>query len=156
MLRSKAVLDTNLLLLKIVGELRPDLIGKHRRLRTFGSRDHELLEEILSGFSEIVTTPNVLTEASNFIGRVGSEICSGANTLLSAFVATTEETVVPSQRVVEMSVFNRLGLTDTVLIKLAADGVTTVTDDFPLANRLHKLDLPCINFYTRRTPQRYQ
>ena len=148
-----AILDTNLLLLAIVGSLAPHLVGTHRRLREFGPKDLPRLNAILSDFVKFFTVPNLLSETSNWIEQGDRQICEGATDAFSAYVATTEEIYFPSEKAVSYPEFRRLGLTDTVLLEMSRRGVTTITADFALANRLQQLKYPCINFNHLRTPR---
>lgn len=150
-MRASAIIDTNLLLLAIVGELRPDRIG-YGRLSAFRPQDISILKGEIEKFDQFVTVPNVLAETSNFIRSSDREICEGANRLFVEYVLRAKEIYIPSNEVVRIQEFLRLGLTDTAILKVAKRKITTITDDFPLANRLHKLGLPCINFNHLRTP----
>jgi hypothetical protein len=63
------IVDTNILLLLVIGAYRPSLIGRDR-LAAFGFEDYERLLNLLSRFSKIVTTPHVLTEVNNLAARM--------------------------------------------------------------------------------------
>jgi len=56
------ILDTNLIVLLTVGMTRRDLIGKHKRNKTFTVDDFDLLCLILESYQKIVTKPSILTE----------------------------------------------------------------------------------------------
>jgi hypothetical protein len=148
-----AIVDANLLVLSIVGGLQPELVGRHRRLRQFVQRDISLLEAVLSKFRKFSTTPNILTEVSNLIGSGDQEICQGANEHLAAHIRSLDEVYIESRTAAVLPLFARLGLSDTVLLKLPRRS-TVITADLPLANALQHLRLPCINFNHLRTPHR--
>jgi predicted nucleic acid-binding protein len=63
------MVDTNILVLLVIGAYRPSLIGRDR-LAAFGFEDYERLLNLLSRFSKIVTTPHVLTEVNNLAARM--------------------------------------------------------------------------------------
>ena len=56
------LVDTNLLLLYIVGLANRNDIGAHRRLSGYNEADFELLVQTISIFSDIVLLPHVLAE----------------------------------------------------------------------------------------------
>ena len=56
-MRLAVAIDSNLLLLLIVGSASRDYIAKHKRLKSFDSSDFDLLREQLSVASAIVLTP---------------------------------------------------------------------------------------------------
>lgn len=69
--KSKALLlDTNLLLLYLVGGKDPQLIDGARRLNAYTEEDFDLLYEFIesNGFLQLVSTPHILTEVSNLVG----------------------------------------------------------------------------------------
>ena len=62
-------LDTNLLVLLVVGSESRDLISKHRRLEHYSSEDYDILYRLLEDADELFVTPNTLTEASNLVSQ---------------------------------------------------------------------------------------
>ncbi len=66
---SKGILiDTNLLLIFIIGMCDKNYIATFKRTKTFSSEDYDILFHILQPFCKIITTPNILTEVSNHLG----------------------------------------------------------------------------------------
>ncbi len=61
--------DSNLLVLLIVGSVGKDLIEKHRRLRQFSVADYDTLADMISKVDRVFVTPNTLTEASNLLAQ---------------------------------------------------------------------------------------
>ena len=63
------LLDTNLLLLYLIGCKDPKLLKSARRLNAYIEEDFYLLVEFIevNGFTQLVSTPHILTEASNLI-----------------------------------------------------------------------------------------
>jgi hypothetical protein len=64
-------IDSNLLLLLVVGIASRDYIEKHKRLKAYSLADFDLLVRQLSDASKVVLTPNTLTETSNLIEHIG-------------------------------------------------------------------------------------
>ena len=69
----KVAVDTNLLLLLLIGSVAPDFIDNHKRLRAYTLADFLLLEEDLKSADSLIATPNVLAELSNLAAYGGSE-----------------------------------------------------------------------------------
>jgi len=61
------VLDTNILLLHIVGSLDPNLLGKIKRTNQFERDDHKLLVNVLSLVPRVIVTPGILAESCNLL-----------------------------------------------------------------------------------------
>lgn len=69
---SKGILvDTNILLLYFVGGIRRSRISQFNRTKQFNTKDYDLLIALLSDFRTVATTPNILTEVSSFIDKLG-------------------------------------------------------------------------------------
>lgn len=69
MQRFRLLLDSNLLVLLIVGIHDPTLISKHKRLEIFEKADFDRLSIFCEYFvGGLVVTPNTLTEALTLFG----------------------------------------------------------------------------------------
>lgn len=66
------VLDTNLIVLLVVGFTDENLIKRHKRTRIFTAEDFVLLKILIEQNPKIVTTPHVFAECSNLIRQIDS------------------------------------------------------------------------------------
>jgi hypothetical protein len=127
-------LDSNLLLLYLVGATSREHIGKHKRLRAYSMEDFDLLLEQLGNVSSIVLTPNTLTETSNLIDHIGApakhQIYETLRILLNSDGAV--ERYLPSVEVVRATELPRLGLTDSALLDVCSGGIPLLTADLAL------------------------
>jgi hypothetical protein len=64
------LIDTNILLMYIVGTLDPRLIPMFKRTKVFTVDAYTILCRFLQPFRSIVTAPNILTEVSNLAGQM--------------------------------------------------------------------------------------
>lgn len=135
------VVDSNILMLLIVGSLGPQWIGRHRRTQNFRAADFELLVRFLSRFKKVVTTPNVLTEVSNLVGKV-IEIVDR----LKISIESMEEKYVTTREAVTWSRFRHFGIADSATALLAKEGLLILTDDIELAQTLEHDGLAVLNF----------
>ena len=81
------ILDSNLLVLLVVGTTSRSYIGKHKRLRAYTDRDFVLLLEVLSAAQRIIVTPNTVTETSNLAGQIAEP----ARSRISRFCADSSD-----------------------------------------------------------------
>ena len=128
----KLLLDTNLLVLLVVGLTDRGLILKHKRTRTFEPADYDLLLEILTSFDTVVVTPHVLSEASNLLAQIGEPALSTLRTTFAALVEAQEEIYVAARDSVRQPAFLRLGLTDTAILELGKNELALLTTDVGL------------------------
>ena len=118
--RKKGVLvDANLLLLLVVGNIDVSLIPRFKRTRTFVVEDHALLSRLLDFFSRIVTTPNILTEVSNLGSQLKDDRRPVFASSLQSTIDVLDEQYIQSHEVAETREFSRFGLTDAGILRLA-------------------------------------
>lgn len=129
---SGVFVDANLLVLLVAGVLDPDIIKKHRRLRTFGRDDFERVQEMVSAFECVLVTPNTVTEASNLLGQHREPERSRLFKTLRVLIGESHEVVVASTDAAEHPSFPRLGLTDAGLLGLVSRDTPLVTVDLGL------------------------
>ena len=132
MLPTKIFVDTNLLVLLVVGETDKKLIAKHRRLRNFHEDDYAKLVRLVNQMDQILVTPNTLTEASNLLAQHGEPERSRFFEVLRILIEEHEEIVVASRAASRNNEFKRLGLTDAALLEVISNSNPLVTVDFDL------------------------
>lgn len=126
---TSAFIDTNLLILLIVGSVDRTLVEKHKRTRNFVSDDYDRLAVILDSLDQVFVTPNTLTEASNLLKRSQDVRLIKQ---LRFLIDHTVEVYVSSQVVVKNHKFDQLGLTDVALLESISKDRPLITVDFDL------------------------
>jgi hypothetical protein len=126
------IIDTQLLLLFVVGTTGRSYIRKHKRLQAYSEADFDLLREVIAPFDSIVVTPNTLTETSNLLGYIHEPMRSEVFAVFGTIVQYTDERYVESRAICDRREFVLLGLTDTALLDLSSGGNILLTSDFEL------------------------
>lgn len=147
--RSKGILvDSNILLLYFVGMVRQERISQFPRTEQFTGRDFDLLLTFLSDFTTVATTPNILTEVSSFINKLGEPDRSSCYEIFAIEIPRLSESYVPSQDIASTHwSFSTYGLTDCSMANLAKKRQYLVlTDDLKVASFLHFQEVDTINF----------
>ena len=145
--------DTNLLLLFVVGSESTALISRHRRLETYSEEDYDALYNLIKQTGQIYVTPNTLTETSNLLGQHGEPERRQLFERFRAIIRDTQEVVVASVIATVNPAYSRLGLTDAVLLEVASDDTPLLTVDFQLyAAGLAKGERMAVNFTQFRNP----
>ena len=145
------LIDTNLLLVLIVGAYDRGQMERFKRTRAYTSDDFDLLTRFVACFGELVVTPNVLTEVSNLAGQLSEPVRSGVLASIGLLAMQVAERYFPSGDAAREPEFTRLGLADVSVLLAARENVAVVTDDLPLYLRLSALDLHVVNFNHLRT-----
>ena len=123
------LIDTNVLMLLIIGSWDREQIQAHRRTETFTSSDFDLLQAELRRYHRVVTTPSVLTETSNLMENDFHETI--AATLISVCTPFIE-IIRPKEELLRAHAFGRLGFADMSVLAALSDEVVLLTDDVDL------------------------
>lgn len=149
--RSLLLVDTNLLLLLIVGSADRDQIGRFKRTRMYTAEDFDLLAGYIDQFDGLLVTPNVLTEVSNLAGQGTDPFRSRLFATIGLLAAQVTEEYVPSVTVTGEPEFIRLGLTDISILLATGERAAVLTDDLPLYLKLARSGVSTVNFNHLRT-----
>ncbi len=140
------LIDTNLLLLALVGNFDRRLVGRDR-LDAFTIQDLHQLNSIIEGAKGLVTTPGILTETSNLAAQmIDTRRLPELFYLLRITIKAFEERHEKSAIVSDQPIFLRFGLTDAAIIHIAKDGLLVLTGDRALAGYLAKNGIDVVNF----------
>jgi hypothetical protein len=144
------LVDANLLILYLVGKTNKRRIPVFKRTQQYTIEDFDLLEILVSQFETLISTPHLLTEASNLAALQGEEL-----TILrgqfKTMVGQMREFYDESRSVVADTTFARLGLTDAAIATLCRRSMLVLTDDLQLHLALVNRGADSINFNHIRT-----
>ena len=144
--RAGVLLDTNILLLFVVGSFAREQIPQFKRTIMFTKEDYDILDRFLMRFESIVTTPNILTEVSNLSGQWKGRYKDAYFKVLAHSITLLNEHYLPSDEISNMEEFKSFGLTDAGMLQLARDRYLVVTDDLSLYQYLLGKGVAAINF----------
>lgn len=132
-MKKAVVVDTQLLVLLIVGLADRAFIRRHKRLAPVYAEAHfEALRAMLASAPRLVCTAHVLTETSNLLRQIADPMRSEIMATFKQFIDLTDERHVPGARAAEDPFFVRLGLTDVAILSLDPKEVQVLTVDHDL------------------------
>ena len=140
------VLDTNILLLYIVGNLDPSLLGKIKRTNQFEASDHTLLSNVLSLVPKLIVTPGILRESCNLLESANRTYGFALFGVIKLMLGVVTEAYTSAAVLSENVTFLKFGVTDCSIADLAAKGCIVVSDDLRLSTTLQGLGHPVVNF----------
>jgi len=140
------LLDTNLLILYLVGLLGAESIKAHKRTMSYSSEDFELLYAILASKTRLVTTPHILSEVSNLSRQAREPLKSQLSLALRDLCQVLDERYVESSGAAKNPCFQRLGLTDAAIVDLCDNGLLLLTDDLDLYLEVGRAGGQAFNF----------
>jgi hypothetical protein len=114
-------------------------------------QDFDCLIGVMQSFRQVVTTPSILTEVSNFLGQPPQGLRLSLLQRLSFGIQRLREDFTPSVELVRESCFPRFGLTDAGIVHSARGRFLVLTDDFRLAGYLQRHEIDVVNFNHLRT-----
>lgn len=125
--------DTNLMILLVVGSCSRSLIAVHKRLTAYSNADFDLLLGMISTYDKIVVTPNALTEVSNLLGYgVVEPYRTSLYKRLKVIAEQADERYEPSRFVVAEPEYPRIGIADCAWLRCLDLKVELLTDDVHL------------------------
>ena len=130
------LIDTNVLLLYLFGNLLPSAIGQ-KRLSKYGVQDVDLVSQFVGRFGQILTTQHVLAETSNLARQIiGGGLRHELSLRLYPLFCLEKPGSLKSCNVdgaaIDADLFARLGLTDAGLTSLVQADTLLLTDDLDL------------------------
>jgi hypothetical protein len=145
--RGKGVLvDTNLLVLLLVGSVNTNRIRDFKRTQDFTVEDFHTLRSLVEWFgTPLVATPHILSQVSDLTdlpGRERTVICQ----LFKSTIEVVEETYDPAKLLAQHPLFERFGLGDASIAAVCARDVVVLTADVQLQRALGLSGLDAINF----------
>lgn len=140
------LLDTNLLLLYLIGSFDRAHVERFKRTKVYSLEDFDLLTSVVQQFHRLVTTPNILTEVSNLAGQLGEPKKSQYFRAFSLEIDKLAEVYVESRAVSQSDHFPQLGLADAVTMSFVDRPFLIMTDDLALYIRLEAQGVEAINF----------
>jgi len=134
------LVDTNILLLYIVGIVNVDLIRNFSRTANFTENDFYLVEKFINFFDVNITTPHILTEVSDLLGNRRE-----LQLALRKYIEPIEEKFLESKQITRTKTFLQFGLADTAITETAKNSYLVVTDDNPLFGYLVNQKIDAVN-----------
>ena len=144
--RAKGVLvDTNLLVLFLVGTVNRQRIPNFKRTGDFAVEDYDLLVRLIDWFGKLIATPHVLSQVSDLTDLTGNELAA-VRELFKRLVEQIEERYDASRLLVADPAFERFGLTDAAVAAVCSRGILVLTTDARLQLALQERDIDALNF----------
>jgi len=144
--RSKGVLvDTNLLVLLLVGLVNNRRIVDFKRTQNFTIEDFDMLSQLIAWFGKLITTPHVLSQVNDLTDLPGKDLKT-IRGLFSNLAEQMEESYDPSRSLVADPLFPRLGLTDSAIATVCSREILALTTDLDLQVALQRRGADALNF----------
>lgn len=103
--RRGILIDTNISVLWFVGTVNKSRISQFNRTEQFVPEDYDTLVSILGYFSQIITTPNILTEVNSLINQISEPERSQCLQILGQSITRLAESYIESAKAAKIDKF---------------------------------------------------
>lgn len=143
------VLDTNLLVLLIVGLADIHLVAQHKKLNSYNETDFKLLVAILDKCKKIVITPHILAETSNLV-TFGMHGDNETKVFFALRLFMERENFLEihthGKDISNKEGYLKFGLSDIGLLETLKSESVLLTDDYKLSGYAEKRNFETLNF----------
>lgn len=145
------LLDTNLLVVLVVGLTDRGEIGKHKRTKDYTQEDFDALYAELEKYQELWVTSQTVTECSNLVRQTHSVLAKRLMQTLSNIVQDIRESNMRSNDIFMEHCVVSLGVTDAGIAKKSKRVTNLLTADLDLYLEVSQKHGNAINFNHIRT-----
>lgn len=140
------IIDTNALIVLLLGYINPDLIDSHKRTSIYSKEDFDNLQRTIGDIKNLVTLPNVWTEVDNLLQNLPGDNKYKYVRVIAETIKRTSEKYLNSSLAVESPSFYKIGLTDSLILDYAKKCDLLITadsslSDFAIANNIRVYDM---------------
>lgn len=138
--RRGIILDTNLLLLYLVGSWNRECISTEKRLVGHGldSMVYDGIVTIISKFPQLVVTTHILTELCNLSDSLNKKNDGQFFRFITDWLQDTKERRNEARHLTKIELFHQLGLADSSLIQASLNGYFVLTIDVECAEAISR------------------
>jgi rRNA-processing protein FCF1 len=128
------LIDTNALIVLVIGLMDTRLISKHKRTSIYEQQDFDDMVSVIGRLDRLIVLPNVWTEVDNLLNNFGGDHKYQYILRTIETMKLSSEKFVESIKGAESHAFYDLGLTDSLLLEIAAECDLLITSDSSLSD----------------------
>ncbi|ASW82976.1 hypothetical protein EAY42_22570 [Vibrio anguillarum] len=150
--RAGVMLDTNLLVMYLIGVYDKELVPQFKRTEKYSVDDFEFLEFYVGQFDKLIVTPHVLAETWNFIEKIPKHQFDDFLSKVVPHIEVFEEEYVNKKTLLSSKGFSYIGITDMAVIQAAkSKKCFVITDDLRAYTHFFENGVETININHLRT-----
>ena len=139
-------LDTNLLLLYLIGSYDPKYINQFKRTSMYTNEDFDFLKLYVGYFKKVIITPHVLTELWHFLGKIENTRFDDFIEIAKRELCILAENYIPKNDILLNNSLKYIGVTDlSILLTAALNDCLVITDDFRSYTYYYRQNIDVIN-----------
>ena len=130
----RILIDSNALVLLIIGLIDQNLISKHKRTSIYRKKDFEQLLLVIDSLENLIILPNIWTEVDNLLNSLSGSYKYPYIQNFKKLVELTTEEYLNTKLGSQSDYFMQVGLTDVLIIDLAKHCDFIITADSTLSD----------------------
>ncbi len=128
------LIDTNALIILVLGLMDPRQIKNHKRTSIYEEKDFYELVNAIGTFDRLMTLPNVWTETDNLLNNFKNSHKYNYYLVVKKLVSETSEKYLSTSRALLNDSFLELGITDSLILEIGEDCEFIITSDSKLSD----------------------
>lgn len=129
------LIDTNTLILLVLGAIDPKLLKDNEKTTVFEEEDYELAMIHVGKLENLIVLPNILTEVDNLLNKEGVWYKYQYKIIMQQLAEKATEEYLESKLGIKHDYFGHIGLTDVLILSLKDKYDELITADTKLADR---------------------
>jgi len=136
------IIDTNALVVLLVGLIDTRLFRNHKRTLIYDEDDFTDLLRTIRSLNQIVTLPNIWTEVDNLLNNFSGNYKYAYIQEITKTIKETTENYLASEIGTSSPHFQELGLTDSLILEFAKECKLLITSDSKLSDHAIAYGIP--------------
>lgn len=136
------IIDTNALVVLLVGLIDTRLFRNHKRTLIYDEDDFTDLLRTIGSLNQIVTLPNIWTEVDNLLNNFSGNYKYAYIQEITKTIKETTENYLASEIGTSSPHFQELGLTDSLILEFAKECKLLITSDSKLSDHAIAYGIP--------------
>ena len=128
------LIDTNSLVVLIIGLIDENLIETHKRTSIYTKKDFQDLLLVIENFENLIVLPNIWTEVDNLLNSFSGNYKWQYLLKIKELIALSSEKYFSTNLAVSSDYFINVGITDSLVLKLAKECKFIITSDSQLSD----------------------
>ena len=128
------LIDSNSLVVLLLGTIDPRLINRHKRTSIYEEQDYYELLARIKDFKELVTLPNIWTEVDNLLNNFTGHQKEMYIKSLKKLIQFTSEVYIKTRSITNQDHIYDLGITDSLILMHAKECKLLITSDSKLSD----------------------
>lgn len=128
------LIDSNALVVLLIGMIDPNLIDSHKRTSIYEIEDYYELTNVIGNIENLIVLPNIWTEVDNLLNDFSGNYKYQYIMQITEVIKSTSEKYLESKNGASSNSFFQLGLTDSLILEHAKECKLLITSDSKLSD----------------------